>query len=80
MARVKSLESLLAEIENKKNDVATKKASYEKAVKEYKELCDKRDSIMLKELNEAISGSTKTLDDVLEFLRANKKEEKKEEE
>lgn len=80
MARVKSLESVLTDIENKKKEVATKKEAYEKAVKEYKELCDKKDAIILKELNEAISGSTKNLDDVFEFLRANKKEENKTEE
>ena len=73
MPKVKSLEELTADIEKKAQEVASKKLAYEKAVKEHKDLCDKRNAMMLKEINEAMGSSTKTLDDVLEFLRANQK-------
>ena len=73
MPKVKSLDELMVEIKKKEQEVANRKQAYEKAVKEYKELCDKKNALVLKEINEAMSSSTKTYEDVLEFLRENQK-------
>ena len=79
MARVKSLETLIADVKKAEQDVAAKKEAYQEAVQKYKVACEKKDAMVLKEINDAMVTSTKSLDDVLEFLKANQKKETTEE-
>ena len=65
MPKVKSLDELMVEIEKKEQEVANRKQAYEKAVKEYKELCDKKNALELKEISDALNSSTKTYKEVL---------------
>ena len=73
MPKVKSLEELMVEIAKKKQEVDNRKQAYDKADKEYKELCNKKNALELKKISEAMSASDKSLDEVLKFISGNQR-------
>ena len=69
MARTINKDALEAKIEKAQMNVIKTKAAYEKANDTLKDLLDKRDALLNEEVLEAIKTSSKSYEEIMEFLR-----------
>ena len=69
MARTINKEILESKIEKAQSNVLKTKAAYERANEILKDLLDKRDAIRTEEIIDAVQKSTKSYDEIMEFLK-----------
>ena len=69
MARTITKDALEAKIEKAQMNVIRTKAAYEKANDTLKDLLDKRDALLNEEVLEAIKRSSKSYEEIMEFLK-----------
>ena len=70
MARIRKTITLDEKIEKAQEAVEKTKARYEAAVKELRDLLDKKDAQRKQELLKAVENSTRTYDETMAFLKA----------
>lgn len=78
MARSVNMEVLERKIEKAQDDVIRTKKAYEHATEELKKLLDKRDAIRKDELIQAVSKSTKSYEEIMQFLLGSDEEDTEE--
>lgn len=75
MARNISKESLEQKIAKVENAISRNREQYEKLTAELEELHQKQKAIRSEELLKAISGSSRSYEEILRFIQGNDKEE-----
>lgn len=70
MARVMAADVLEQKIEKAKDKVKRTKKSYDEAVRELQKLLDKRSAIRAEEIMKAIANSSRSYEEILEFISA----------
>lgn len=70
MARVRKTITLDEKIEKAQDTVEKTKTRYDAAVKELKELLDKKDAQRKQELLKAVENSPRSFDEIMAFLKA----------
>ena len=70
MARIRKTITLDEKIEKAQEAVEKTKARYDAAVKELRDLLDKKDAQRKQELLKALESSPRSFDEIMEFLKA----------
>ena len=70
MARIRKTITLDEKIEQAQMAVEKAKARYDAAVKELRDLLDKKDAQRKRELLKAVENSPRTFDEIMAFLKA----------
>lgn len=75
MARKINAELLDAKIEKAQEELVKVKHKYDVAVANLKSLLDKRDALRQKKLLDAIAGSNRSYEEIMQYLQSDGKEE-----
>ena len=75
MARKINAELLDAKIEKAQEELVKLKHKYDVAVANLKSLLDKRDALRQKKLLDAIAGSNRSYEEIMQYLQSDGKEE-----